>query len=101
MFGIQGLIGSIFASGFREGLNNQTNGQTFTNLDSLPYPVFSFVTALISAGIGIFFGILIGLMMYCSGKHEYEEHFHDFTYWVNDDGIRYDLSYYIEEDEEE
>ena len=100
LFGIQGLIGSVFASGFRHALYSQTNGQTFTNLDSIPYPVFNFVTAIISAGIGIFFGIVIGLLMYCAGKHEHEEHFHDFTYWVNDDGIRYELDYYIDDEEE-
>ena len=101
LFGIQGFIGSIFASGFRNALDTQTDGLTIS-LGSIPYPVFNFAAACISAGIGIVFGIILGIIFYCTAKHDHSEHFHDYTYWVNDDGIRYDLNDYLtEEDEEE
>ena len=57
----------------------------------MPLPVFSFVIACISAGIAIIFGILIGIFLMISAKHVRDQHFHDFTYWINDDGISYDL----------
>lgn len=99
VFGVQGIIGSIFASGFREALNNETNGLEIS-LSNLPFPVFGFVTACISAGVGIVFGVFIGIFYIISAKHVREEHFHDFTYWVNDDGIRYDLPESEEEEDE-
>ena len=68
LFGVQGIIGSCFASGFRELLNRETNNLTI-NLSDIPFPVFSFTIAAISAGIGIVFGIVIGLLLMCCGKH--------------------------------
>ena len=55
----------------------------------MPDPVISFTIGCISMGIGIFFGCLAGLFLFLFAKQENDEHFHDFTYWVNDDGISY------------
>ena len=45
--------------------------------------------ACLCAAFGIAFGILIGIFMLCTGKHQSLDHFTDYTYWVPDDGIRY------------
>lgn len=47
--------------------------------------------AVITAGIAMVFGLVIGIVLLGFGKHIRSEHFHDYTYWVPDDGIRYDL----------
>ena len=52
---------------------------------------YSLLIAVIAAGIGIGFGTLLGAIFACLGKHDQTDHFHDYTYWVPDDGIRYDL----------
>lgn len=54
---------------------------------------WSLLIAIISAGIAVIFGLFIGIIMMIMAKHLRMEHFHDYTYWVPDDGIRYDLDY--------
>lgn len=90
VFGVQGIFASVFASGFRHALETQTDGLTVT-VSEIPEPIFGFVIGVISAGIGILFGLLIGVFLIIFARHERDEHFHDFTYWMNDDGIRYDI----------
>ena len=43
----------------------------------------------LSAGMGLGFGLLIGIFVFCCAKHEKYDHFEDYTYWVADDGIRF------------
>lgn len=40
-------------------------------------------------GIGIGFGLLMGIFLILLAKHERGDHFDDYTYWEQDDGIRY------------
>jgi hypothetical protein len=45
--------------------------------------------AVISAGIGLGFGLLSGGLIYLVSGHKSEDHFTDRTYWINDDGLTY------------
>ena len=42
---------------------------------------------LMSIGWGIVFGLAIGLLFLVTASHTFQNHFNDFTYWVEDDGI--------------
>ena len=45
--------------------------------------------ACLSAALGLAFGILIGIFVLITARHEKFDHFDDYTYWVPDDGLRY------------
>lgn len=94
IFGIQGIIGGIWAAIFRKVLEVEVRREGFV------YPLalmkdagWSLLIAVISAGIAVIFGLLIGIILMIMAKHLRIEHFHDYTYWVPDDGIRYNLEY--------
>ena len=104
LFGIQGIWGGIYASIFRRVIDGQPNGFTFDD-DLLENPSgYDLAMALLCAAMGLAFGIIIGLIMFCSHRHEKEQHFTDFTYWNEEDGIRYPVvlieDEYSEEDVE-
>jgi len=48
---------------------------------------------MISAALGIGFGLISGLLVLAVTKHLKDDHFDDYTYWVPDDGIRYPLKF--------
>lgn len=74
LFGVQGIIGSVFAAGFRSAQTNiqdpvtPIDGLTI-DLSDLPLPVFGFIGGLISAGIGMLLGVILGLLFILSAKH--------------------------------
>lgn len=39
--------------------------------------------------MGLLFGAAAGLVIMAVGTHTRQDHFDDFTYWLDDDGIRY------------
>lgn len=91
LFGVQGIIGGIFASIFNAVVRTRNDDFTYgvaTNPNARPAG-FDLAMALLSAALGIAFGILIGLIVLCTARHERSDHFDDYTYWVPDDGIRY------------
>lgn len=53
--------------------------------------MYGWLISLISAAMGIGFGLIAGLLVMLVSGHTREDHFHDFTYWLRDDGIRYDI----------
>ncbi len=94
LFGVQGIIGGIFASIFRKVVESRTDNLNYSFLTHYVNGVFrnagfDLAMALLAAGFGLAFGILIGVFVLICGKHETEDHFDDYTYWVPDDGIRY------------
>jgi ammonia channel protein AmtB len=89
LFGVQGLIGAVFASIFRKVVETRTDDNVFSFAVNSRPAGFDLAIAAISAGIGLGFGLLIGLIVLCSARHIVEDHFDDYTYWVPDDGIRY------------
>ena len=58
-------------------------------MSSLPSPVLDFASAWISAALGIGFGLIAGIFVFCLARHERADHFDDYTYWEKDDGLRY------------
>ena len=85
LFGIQGLIGAIFAAIWNAAIRSRTEGFVY---DFSTNQVFSWIISLISLPMGLLFGLGAGALCYAVGTHRREDHFDDFTYWVNDDGIR-------------
>lgn len=90
MFGVQGIIGGIFATIFRAVVVTRTDGfsYNFTSVNTRPAG-YDLAMALLSAALGIGFGLLIGLLVLITARHEKYDHFDDYTYWMPDDGIRY------------
>jgi hypothetical protein len=64
LFGIQGLIGSIFEAIFRRVVVDSIDGNFL-----LYRPGVDIVICLISVGFGILFGIILGIIVRCSNKH--------------------------------
>lgn len=87
LFGIQGLIGSIFAAIWQAGIRSQSY-EFIYNIDDNNNQIFSWIISLISAPMGLLFGVGAGVLVMAVGTHRREDHFDDYTYWVNDDGIR-------------
>ena len=50
---------------------------------------YDLAMACLSAALGLAFGILIGIFVLITARHEKFDHFDDYTYWVPDDGLRY------------
>jgi hypothetical protein len=89
LFGVQGLLGGVFASIFRAVIDTRNDGFTY-NFVNAPKPAgYDLAMATLSAGFGIAFGIITGLFVLLTTNHERLDHFTDYTYWVPDDGIRY------------
>lgn len=87
LFGVQGLIGGIFATGYRNILQTQTGGVIF-NASSIDFNAgYELAIALISAAIGFGFGLMAGVFVYLVNGHRRENYFEDREYWINDDGI--------------
>ena len=93
IFGIQGIVGGVWAAIFRAVLNVPDRREGFLFPALMKEAGWSLLIAVISAGIAVIFGLVIGIFMMIMAKHLRFEHFHDYTYWVPDDGIRYDLEY--------
>jgi len=88
LFGVQGIVGSAWASIWRAVIITRRDGLNF-NLSALPSPVLDFASAWISAALGIGFGLIAGIFVFCLARHERADHFDDYTYWEKDDGLRY------------
>ena len=90
LFGIQGIIGGIFASIFRAVIINRTDDFIF-NFTYTRVAGYDLAMALLSSAFGIAFGILIGIFVLITAVHERVDYFNDYTYWVPDDGLRYPM----------
>ncbi len=87
LFGIQGVIGGIFATGYRNILETRTDGFSFSS-NSIDFNSGKELgIAMISAMIGLGFGVLAGIFVYLVNGHKRENYFEDREYWINDDGI--------------
>ncbi len=87
LFGVQGILGGAFATGYRDILNRNSNSITFTPESINFNPGYELLICGISAGIGLGFGAIIGLVVAAISGQTREGHFEDKEYWINDDGI--------------
>lgn len=90
LFGVQGLLGAIFAAGYSNRVSNSEDNGFVYSIDS--NHALQFACYFISAGIGLATGAVVGLLSYLVSQYNTpEEMFHDRTEWQPDDGIRYFL----------
>ena len=68
MFGIQGMISGIFASIFRAVIITKNDDFIF-NFTYVRAAGYDLAMALLSAGLGIAFGILIGVLVLITATH--------------------------------
>jgi hypothetical protein len=87
LFGVQGLLGGAFASGYQRIIQSNSNGFIFSPSTLSLNPGYQLLAAAISAGIGLGVGVIAGLIILLVSSQKGSEHFTDRTYWVNDDGI--------------
>jgi hypothetical protein len=85
LFGIQGLVGTAFAIGWKEIIEQVSNGLPYVPLGEDSHQLIFYV--LISAGIGLAFGLVIGFIIFLVNGHLRRHHFVDRTYWLMEDGI--------------
>lgn len=79
------MIGAVFAAIWNAGVRSRTYDFDFNFTVN---QIFSWIMSLISLPMGLLFGALAGLLCIAVAGHKREDHFDDFTYWLNDDGIR-------------
>jgi hypothetical protein len=79
------MIGAIFAAIWNAAVQGQHYDFTF-NFNT--GQVFSWVISLISLPMGLVAGLVVGLLGLLVASHTRGDHFDDFTYWLNDDGLR-------------
>lgn len=89
LFGIQGLLGGIFSTGYRDILNHNTNSTVFSAASLNYNPGFELLIAVISIGMGLGFGAIAGSLIYIVSGQTAEGHFEDGEYWLNSDCISY------------
>lgn len=90
LFGIQGIIGAGFAAGWKAILFTNNSGLTIEPKVLQFTSQFEFYGGLISAGIGLAFGLGVGLLILLVNNQISREYFEDFFYWYSSDGIRYE-----------
>lgn len=90
LFGIQGIIGAAFAAGWKAILFTKNNGLTIEPKVLQFSSQFEFYGGLISAGIGLAFGLGVGFIVCLVNDQLSKEYFEDFFYWYSSDGIRYE-----------
>lgn len=89
LFGIQGFLGGIFATGYRDILNHNTNGTVFSAASLNYNPGYELLIAIISVGMGLGFGAIAGALISIVSGQTSEGHFEDGEYWLNSDCISY------------
>jgi hypothetical protein len=87
LFGVQGLIGGAVASIYYQIAVSSPNGFVFSTKSTDMNPGYMMLIAVISAGIGFGFGVVIGIIARMSSRESFLYQFHDKQYWRNDDGI--------------
>ena len=89
LFGVQGLLGGVFASIFRAVVLTRNDKFVFDFTFNSNPAGYDLAMACLSAALGLAFGILAGIFILITARHEKFDHFDDYTYWVPDDGLRY------------
>jgi ammonia channel protein AmtB len=75
LFGMQGIIGAAFASGWKAIYFTNTNGLTIEPQTLNFTSQFEFYGGLISAGIGAAFGLVVGIFVILVNNQRSKEYF--------------------------
>ena len=87
LFGVQGFIGGFFAVCWKNVAINSWNNNFNANILHNFGEQNELYIMLISMGFGLAFGILAGLIIWCTNVQGRNEYFDDGFYWRNFDGI--------------
>ena len=89
MFAIQGFSGGIAATIFLNIADSQnTQNMTFRHITVNRNPVYMFLMTLVSAGIGLVLGVIIGIILrFVSDDNPDFKLFTDYQYWKTKDMI--------------
>lgn len=89
LFGCSGLVGAAFAAGYQKIILTHSNGFTYRSGTVDSNPGYQMLIAVISAGIGLGFGLISAIFVNCFSSQKSNEQFTDRTYWISDDGLTY------------
>lgn len=82
LFGVQGMIGACFAAIWYAGVRSRKYGFEYNFPDDDKWnQVFAWIISLISAPMGVAFGLLAGLLLMFITKYERDDYFNDFACW--------------------
>lgn len=88
LFGVQGIFGAAFAAGWKkvavDHWSSSFTGPVLTNYAAQ----FEIWAALVSAGFGLAFGLIAGIIVYCTNSQEGGQYYEDYYYWKSWDFIR-------------
>jgi hypothetical protein len=89
LFGVSGLVGAAFAAGYQKIILSHSNGFTYRAGTVDSNPGYQMLIAVISAGIGLGFGVISAIFVNIFSSQKSNEQFTDRTYWSSDDGLTY------------
>lgn len=89
LFGIQGLLGGVAATIFKKVNDTDSDGITFSAASTDFNAGYELLIAIISAGMGIGFGLIAGIPISLVNAQTADGHFEDGEYWLNSDSISY------------
>lgn len=69
LFGVQGLIGGVFASIFRKVVETRADSTLYSFVTNWRPAGYDLAMAALSAALGIGFGLLIGVLILITVKH--------------------------------
>ena len=87
LFGIQGVLGGIFAAGWKALANNRYSANFNLNVIANFGNEHEFYAMLIAMSFGVVFGCLAGVCTYFTNVQGRNEYFDDGYFWRNSDGI--------------
>jgi hypothetical protein len=88
LFGLQGIVGGVLASGWKKLATNNWSGTIAANVLNNFGEQFGIYAALICAGMGLACGIVAGLLVYCLNFQLGTQYYEDYYYWKSQDFIR-------------
>lgn len=88
LFGVNGFFGGLMAAAWKDEANKNHSSRFSSSVLKNFGEQNEVYIMLISAGIGLAFGIIAGLITYCTNPLKRGEYFEDGYYWRMPDGIR-------------
>lgn len=83
----QGILGIFFETINRSAVENNPNSLQFVWTNN-KRPEHILGNGAVTAGMALLLGLVLGSLFSCCSYHEEIDHYHDFTYWVEGDGLK-------------